>query len=127
MNWNYLGIDEPPPKRVTLLVLFPNNTYRLGTSTTLDIIAWSPVPSHDSIKQRCQIILRGLPIELRMIAAIVENPTTCGELCIALDNYRDTELPSFVDLVRVLDSKAHNGDRRLLNRRKTDHENFGHL
>lgn len=106
ISWNYIGIDEKPPRRVQLLILTSSGLAHISDSNNPNMIAWAPIPDVHKIKQRCQIILRGLP-ELRMIACIAANPVTCGELETALDNFWEEDLATFVDLVRALDHKAH--------------------
>lgn len=105
-TWNYIGIDAKPPKRVPLLVLLSSGHACISDSNNPNMIAWSSIPEVNKIKQRCQIVLRGLP-ELGMIACVLSNLVTYGELCTALDNFWEEDLSNFVDLVRELDRKAH--------------------
>jgi len=120
MNWNYLGIDLRPPKHTQVLMLLSDGTTVLSDKPVPMMLAWAAVPPVDPTKIRCQHILRGMPDELRMISPICANETTHEELCTALENYYDEELASFVDLVRVLFAKSHNGFGHP-HRRKTDH------
>jgi hypothetical protein len=108
MTWNYIGIDADPPRRVPLLLLFHGGHTMIGNANVQNAIAWTLIPEADTVKQSCQVILRGLP-ELRMIKCIIQEPGVYQELVTALVHYRDDELASFTDLVRALDRKAHNG------------------
>jgi len=106
MNWNYIGIDDDPPKRTKLLLLLPNQFVTVGTANHPNLVAWQPL-NFDSDLEWLQQILRGLP-ELKMIGCIRKDPFILNELKIALLHYEESNLADFTDIIRALDKKAHN-------------------
>lgn len=112
LYWNYFGIDEDPP--AGRLMLLTEHGVETGTKHHVDAIAWA-VPQRHPIKEECQRILHGFP-ELKMVACICKDEALLPELATALLHYEPIQdIAALVDLIRVLDRRAHAGPNCIAN------------
>jgi len=107
MDWNYVGIDDDPPKGQKVILLYPDD-YVGYSHFNKDAVAWASM-NGDALKRECQHLLEGLP-ELKMVGLICKNPDLKNELASAVVYYclepENFGLNVLVDLIRVLNKRA---------------------